>query len=433
MPKLLKVLPPEVILILMRYSVLFPKTIKEAPHDEVAVNAKYLIRGGFIDKLMAGSYSLLPLGRRVELKIEKLIREEMNKTGAQELLMPLLHPKNIWNETGRWESAKEVMYQFKKDDKEYALSFTHEEIVLDLIRKHVQTYRDFPIKIYHFSTKFRNELRAKSGILRGREFLMKDLYSVHTSKEDLDKYYWEVKDAYLRIFKRLGLNAIVTEAGGGVFTDQTTHEFQVLSESGEDEIIYCPGGDFSQNVEICKVKEGKQCDLGHGPLKKARAIEVGNIFRFGTSYSEKMGVSFTDSSGKKQFAYLGSYGIGLTRMLGVLVELFHDEKGIIWPEAVAPFDAHLIVIGKQKDLPVIEDKLSKIAEVFGGEDNVLIDDRDVWPGVKYTDADLIGIPIQIVVSINEKNKDDIDYKFRKTPGKKWNRIDVGGLASKITS
>src|SRR3990167_1215415 len=217
----------------MRYSALFPKTIKDTPSEEVSTNAKLLLRAGFIDKLMAGSYSLLPLGRLVERKIEQIIREEMDRTGAQEVLMPLLHPKSIWNETGRWDSAKEVMYQFKKDDKEYALSFTHEEIVLDLVRKHVQTYRDFPVKIYHFSTKFRNELRAKSGILRGREFLMKDLYSIHESEEDLDKYYWEVKDAYLRVFERLGLDVVVAEAGGGVFTESNTHEFQVISPSGE--------------------------------------------------------------------------------------------------------------------------------------------------------------------------------------------------------
>ena len=206
----------------MRYSNLFPKTIKEAPKDEVAVNAKLLLRVGFIDKLMAGSYTLLPLGRRVERKIEQIVREEMDKTGAQEILMPLLHPKDIWNETGRWDSAKEVMYQFKKNDKEYALSFTHEEIVMDLIRKHINSYKDLPVMIYHFSTKFRDELRAKSGILRGREFLMKDLYSAHATKEDLKKYYWEVSDAYMRVFKRLGLNAISAEGDGGVFTEDRT-------------------------------------------------------------------------------------------------------------------------------------------------------------------------------------------------------------------
>lgn len=387
----------------MKYSHLFPKTVKEAPSEEVAVNAKLLLRGGFIDKLMAGSYTLLPLGRLVERKIEHIIREEMDATGAQELLMPLLHPKSVWNETNRWESAKEIMYQFKKDEKEYALSFTHEEIVLDIIRKHVSTYRDFPIKLYHFSTKFRNELRAKSGILRGREFLMKDLYSAHTTREDLDNYYDLMKGAYLKVFERLGLKVLVVEAGGGVFTDDNTHEFQVLHEAGEDEIVYCPGGDFAQNVEICKVKEGKQCDLGHGPLVKGRGIEVGNIFRFGTVYSEKMNVSFTDHDGQKKFAWFGSYGIGLTRMVGVLAEVFHDDKGLMWPESVSPFTAHLVGLAEEA-----EDVYKKLLD--GGVE-VLFDDRqDKSAGEKFADADLLGMPFRLVSS--KKTEGKVEVKRR---------------------
>lgn len=369
----------------MKYSALFPKTIKDAPSDEVAVNAKLLLRAGFIDKLMAGSYTLLPLGRLVERKIEQIIREEMNKTGAQEILMPLLHPKSIWNETGRWDSAKEVMYQFQKDDKEYALSFTHEEIVLDLVRHHVQTYRDFPIKIYHFSTKFRNELRAKSGILRGREFLMKDLYSLHETSEDLDSYYWEIKDAYMRVFKRLGLDVVVTEAGGGVFTDSNTHEFQVISKSGEDTIYFKEGWEYWKNKEVMSEEE-----LNDSSIKAESAIEVGNIFRFGTSYSEKMNLTFTDKDGETKYPYLGSYGIGLTRMVGVLAEIFNDDKGLIWPEEVAPFKVHLVGLS---------DKAENVYEKLKGEGiEVLYDDRNASAGEKFNDADLIGIPTRIVVS-----------------------------------
>lgn len=393
----------------MRYSKLFPKTLKEAPRDEVAVNAKYLLRGGFIDKLMAGSYTLLPLGRRVEQKIEQIVREEMNKTGAQEILMPLLHPKEIWNETGRWDKADEVMYKLKKGEKEFALSFTHEEIVLDVARKHLSTYRDLPILLYHFSTKFRSELRAKSGILRGREFLMKDLYSLHATEEGMNKYYEEIKEVYLKIFKRLGLDAIVTEAAGGVFTDSVTHEFQVISEAGEDEIIYCPGGDFSQNTEIAKVKEGKQCDLGHGPLKKVKAIEVGNIFRFGTSYSEKMNVRFTDNTGKKQSTWFGAYGIGITRMIGVLVEIFHDDKGIVWPAEVAPFDVHLVHIEDAESEPWAKQTYEKLIDA--GVD-VLWDDREnATAGQKFSDADLIGIPIRLVVS-KKVGQGKVEWKKR---------------------
>ncbi len=375
----------------MRQSQLFPKTQKTAPSGAEAVNHKLLVRGGFIDQLMSGSFSLLPLGLRVAKKIEQIIREEMNKTGAQELALPLLHPKEIWNETGRWDKARDIMYQFKKDEKEFALSFTHEEILLDLARKHISTYRDFPVKLYQFSTKFRAELRAKSGILRGREFIMKDLYSLHTSKEDLDEYYFKVADAYMETFKRMELEVIMTEAAGGVFTEEHTHEFQLLAESGEDEIIYCPGGDYSANVEIATVKEGKQCDLGHGPLKRAKGIEVGNIFRFGTTYSEKMNVSYTDAAGKKQFAYLGSYGIGITRLIGAIVEVSNDNRGIIWPASVSPFDAHLVSLDDQGEKTYKELKDAGV--------DVLWDDReDVAAGEKFADADLIGIPIRLVVS-----------------------------------
>lgn len=392
----------------MKYSQLFGKTKREAPKDEVSTNAKLLQQGGFIDRLMSGSYTLLPLGRRVEKKIEQIIREEMNKTGAQEILMPLLHPREIWDETGRWESAKEVMYQFKKNDKEYALSFTHEEIFLDLVRKHIQSYKDFPIKLYHFSTKFRNELRAKSGILRCREFLMKDLYSLHETQEDFDKYYEEIKKAYIQAFKRMGLSAIVTKAAGGVFTGNRTDEFQVLSEAGEDQIIYCPGGDFAENLEIATVKLGKECSLGHGPLILAKSIEVGNIFPYGQEYSKKMKIIFTDREGRNQYPYFGSYGIGPTRVMGTIVEVSHDDKGIIWPKSVSPFDVHLVHI----EDPGTEGQVQKVYNELEKEGiEVLWDEReDVSAGQKFADADLVGIPVRLVVS--KKTGSKVEYKDR---------------------
>lgn len=379
------------------------------PAEEISVNAKFLIQGGFIDKLMAGSYTLLPLGKRVETKIENIIREEINKTGAQEILMPLLHPKNIWNETGRWDKASDVMYQFKKNDKEYALSFTHEEIVMDLVRKHISSYRDFPVKIYHFSTKFRNEIRVKSGLLREREFLMNDLYSLHTSRKDMEKYYWEVASSYLEMFKSMKLTAKITEASGGVFTESHTHEFQVLCNTGEDTIFYCEKCDFAQNKEIATVKEGDKCPKCEGEIKSSRAIETGNIFPLGTYYSEKMGVYFTDENGEKKLPWFASYGIGPTRILGTIVEVHHDENGIIWPEAVAPFQVHLIGIMNQESgiMDKVDSMYNKLQKV--GVD-VLYDDRDVSAGQKFADADLIGIPYRLVVS--EKTGDKIEVKKR---------------------
>ncbi len=386
----------------MRYSSLFGKTIKGDPKDEVSVNAKLLLKGGFIDKLMAGSFTILPLGQRVKSKIEDIVRRNMNAIGGQELLMPLLHPKAIWNETGRWDSAKEVMYQFEKNKKEYALSFTHEEIVLDLARKHVGSYKDFPVKVYHFSTKFRNEPRAKSGVLRGREFIMKDLYSLHTSQEDLDEFYWKVGESYLKIFKEVGLEAHVVEAAGGVFTDNVTHEYQVFSPSGEDTTYYCPNCDFAQNKEISDVIEGGSCPKCKEGLRVEKSIEVGNIFRFGTSYSEKMNVTYTDESGNKRHAYLGSYGIGITRLMGTLVEIFHDERGIVWPQNVAPFQAHLVGLADSADH--VYDQLVRAGI------EVLYDDRNASAGEKFADADLIGIPYRLVVS--KKTGDKIEVKRR---------------------
>ncbi len=382
----------------MKYSVLFAKTQKTSPRDEVSVNAKYLLRGGFIDKLMAGSYTLLPLGRRVERKIEQIIREEMDATGAQEVLMPLLHPKEIWNETGRWDSAKEVMYQFEKDEKAYALSFTHEEIVMDLIRKHAGSYKDFPVKVYHFSTKFRQELRAKSGILRAREFLMKDLYSAHVSEENLMKYYWEVADAYMKIFKRIGLHIVIAEAAGGVFTKQNTHEFQVICDSGEDTIYHKTGWKYYKNKEIMTDEE-----LNDPEVKAVQAIEVGNIFPLGTMYSEKMNALFTDHDGSRRPLWFGSYGIGPTRTMGAIVEVSHDDKGIIWPKSVAPYQVYLVGLNEKAN--DVYEKLEK-ADI-----EVLYDDReDVGAGQKFADADLIGIPVRLVVS--QKTGDKIEWKNR---------------------
>lgn len=393
----------------MRYSKVFPKTQREAPSGAQSLNHKLLVRAGFIDQLMAGSWTLLPLGLRVVQKINDIIRDELNKTGAQELLMPLLHPKEIWNETGRWESAKEIMYQLEKDKKEFGLSFTHEEIVVDLIRKHQVSPRDFPIKVYHFSTKFRHELRAKSGILRGREFLMKDLYSAHLTEEDMLKYYHEVIEAYLKIFKRIGLDVKVVEASGGVFTDKHSHEFQVLTPVGEDTIYYCDCGkcEFAQNKEIFKGKAGDkcpECDKCEGKIVEAAAIEVGNIFPLGTMYAEKMGATYLAEDGTKKPLWLASYGIGPTRVLGTLVEIYNDEKGIIWPEAVAPYQVHLISLQKNKEAEEVYQKL----QTAGIE--VLYDDREVTAGQKFADADLIGIPVRLVVS--EKTGDKVEYKKR---------------------
>lgn len=395
----------------MKYSKLFPKTIKQAPAGAESINHQLLVRGGFIDQLMAGSWTLLPLGLRVVSKINNIIREELNKTGALEMQMPLLHPRNIWDASGRWSdpAVKEIMYQFKDiHGKEFCLSFTHEEIVMNLLGKQNLSYKDFPIKVYQFSTKFRNELRAKSGILRGREFLMKDLYSAHVSEEDMLKYYEVIKDAYVEIFKRIGFDIRVVEAAGGVFTDRNTHEFQVFNVTGEDTIFYCNTCDFAQNEEIFKDKEGDECPRCGGVIKLAKSTEVGNIFPLGLKYSQTMKAFYKNEKGEDKPIWFASYGIGPTRVMGTLVEVFHDDKGIVWPEAVAPFQVHLVGLDLTDEQ--VKEEAEKVYKLLQVEE-VLFDDReDVSAGAKFADADLIGIPLRVVIS--KRTKDKLEVKKR---------------------
>ena len=392
----------------MRQSKIFFKTQKKAPKDEVSQNAQLLLRAGFVDKLMAGSYTLMPFAFRVLQKIENIIREEMNATGAEEMLMPLMHPKDVWAKTGRWDSAKEIMFQLEKNEKEFGLSFTHEEIVMDIVKKRNLSYKDLPLKIYHFSTKFRNELRPRSGLLRGIEFLMKDLYSLHTSEEDMRQYYEEVSDAYIKAFKRMGLEVKTTEAAGGVFTSGNTREFQLLSENGEDTIFHCDKCDWAENKEITKMKEGDKCSKCSGKIKVSRTIEVGNIFPLGTWYAEKMGATFVDKDGKKKPYWFASYGIGTSRLIGAIVETYHDDKGIVWPKTVAPFSVHLVSLLDAKNKKA--EKIYKDLEAAGVE--VLFDDRDLSAGEKFAEADLVGIPVRIVVSDKTLEKDSVELKER---------------------
>lgn len=392
----------------MRYSKLFGKTIKDAPKDEVAINAKLLTRAGFIRREVSGVYNYLPLGIRVLNKISNIVREEMNKTGAQELDLPSLQNKESWLKTKRWETFDALFKLKSRYEQEYALGPSHEEVLVPLVAQFVSSYKDLPVYLYQIKTKFRDEARAKSGILRGREFLMKDLYSFHTNEKDFESYYETMKKSYKNVFKRLGLEAIETEASGGDFSE-FSHEYQVVTESGEDEIIYCPGGDFSQNKEICKVKEGKQCDLGHGPLKKAKAIEVGNIFSLKTRFSDAFNLTYKNEKGEDKPVIMGCYGIGISRLMGTIAEVHNDQNGLIWPDQVAPFKVHLITINEQQLTGNKNDKVYETLNKAGVE--VLWDDReDVSAGAKFADADLIGIPVRLVVS--KRNKDKIEWKER---------------------
>ncbi|OIO46688.1 MAG: hypothetical protein AUJ28_02210 [Parcubacteria group bacterium CG1_02_37_51] len=393
----------------MRQSEYFIKTLKEAPTDETSINAQLLIRAGYIDKLLAGAYTYLPLGVRVLDKIKQIVREEMNNIGAHEILMPALQPKNIWEETDRWQQMKDIMFQFKgRGGIDIGLGTTHEEPIVDMLRKRVNSYRDLPVYLYQIQDKFRNEPRAKSGLLRGREFSMKDLYSFHQTEQDLKDYYEVVKQSYVKIFQKLDMEVLIVEASGGVFSKEYSHEFQVLTPNGEDTIYYCQCG-WAQNKEIVKLKVGDDCpNCNQASIQESKAIEVGNIFKLGQKYAKAMNLSYLDDHGKKQYVYMGCYGFGPSRVMGSIVELFNDANGIIWPAAVSPWSAHLLLLGNDQETRAKADKL--YAELQANNIDVLYDDRDESPGLKLKEADLIGITKRLIVS--DKNKDLIEYKLR---------------------
>ncbi len=390
----------------MKQSILFTKTLKDAPKDETSLNAITLIRAGFVDKVGAGIYTFLPLGMRVMEKILKVIREEINSTGGQEILMPALLPKEAWETTGRWENFDALFKLTGSDSREYALGATHEEAVTPLAKKFIFSYRELPFSVYQIQTKFRNEKRAKAGLLRGREFLMKDQYSFHVDQEDLDRFYEEVKAAYYRIYERLGLGEItyLTYASGGAFS-KYSHEFQTLAEAGEDHIYLCDHCKIAVNREI--IEEQNSCPIcGNSELREEKAIEVGNIFKLGTRFSNPCNLKYATADGGSEEVVMGCYGIGPSRLLGTIVEIYHDEKGLKWPKEIAPFQVHLLSLKANQEAEEIYQKL--IAQ--GVE--VLYDDRDVSAGEKFADADLIGIPERIVVSAKTLAEDSVEIKNR---------------------
>ncbi|MFZ4631906.1 MAG: proline--tRNA ligase [Patescibacteria group bacterium] len=390
----------------MKQSQLFTRTVKELPKDEPSFNAQALIRAGFVDKSAAGVYSFLPFGWKVINKIENIIREEMDAIGGQEINMPSLAPKENWQATGRWDTLDVLFKTTGSDEKEYALNPTHEEVVTPLAKKFISSYRELPMAVYQIQNKFRNEKRAKSGLLRGREFLMKDLYSFHATQEDLDEYYEKAITAYNNIFSRVGLEkkTYLTYASGGSFS-KYSHEFQTLTEAGEDIIYVCDDCKMAVNKEI--IEDQNTCPkCNKKDLREEKAVEAGNIFKLGTKYSEPFDLKYQDKDGEKKTVIMGCYGLGVSRLMGTIVEVCHDEKGIIWPENVAPFKFHLLSLNENEAAEKIYSDLVK----KGIE--VLFDDRELQAGEKFADADLIGCPYRIIVSKKTLASDSIELKLR---------------------
>ena len=399
----------------MRQSKLFTKTRKETPADETAKNAQLLIRAGYVYKVMAGVYAYTPLGLRVLEKIKNIVREEMDNIGGQELIMTSLQSPEVWQSTGRWsDDMVDVWFKTKlQDGNEIGLAWSHEEAILAMVSNYINSYKDLPFSVYQFQTKLRNELRAKSGIMRGREFIMKDMYSLHSSKEDMDAYYERVIDAYKRIYERLGLgeDTYVTFAGGGAFT-KFSHEFQTICEAGEDILYINKDKNIAVNEEVLEDATA-EIGIAKDELTPIKSAEVGNIFKFGTEKGEQMNVTYKDIDGVDKPVYLASYGIGITRVMGVMVEKFADDKGVVWSENVAPYKVHLVGLNRE-DSAIVDFTDGIYNSLLERGVEVLYDDRDARVGEKFADSDLVGIPYRVVVSKKTKEEGKFEVITRAT-------------------
>ena len=401
----------------MLVSQLFMPTLREVPAEAEVISHKLMLRGGFIRKLAAGIYNYLPLGLRVIQKIEKIVREEMNRIGAQEVLLPVVLPAELWKETGRWDVYGKELLRFKdRNDRDYCLGPTHEEIITDLVRKEVRSYRQLPVSLYQIQTKFRDEIRPRFGLMRGREFIMKDCYSFDLDEATAKKTYQGYYEAYRKIFTRCGLTFRAVEAGTGAIGGTLSHEFQVLAESGEDAIVSCTQCNYAANIEKAESQAGEKCNRCHkGVMETHRGIEVGQIFYLGAKYSKALRAVYLDEKGEEQFMVMGCYGIGIGRSAAAAIEQNHDDKGIIWPLTLAPYAVEIISLARDARVMEISGRFYREIESKGVD--VLWDERDERAGVKLNDADLIGIPYQLVIGPRGVEKGEVEIKERKT-GKK---------------
>lgn len=398
----------------MKLSQNFTKTSKTSPADEVAKNAQLLIRAGFIHKEMAGVYAYTPLGLKVLEKIKNIIREEMNATGSQEVMMTTLQPRDIWEKTDRWSDEK-VDNWFKTklaNGTELGVGLTHEEPIVDMVGQYINSYKDLPVSVYQIQNKFRNELRAKSGLMRGREFLMKDMYTFARNQEEHEQIYERAVGAYHRVYERLGLGekTFRTYADGGIFTNRFSDEFQTLSPVGEDKIFVDFNKKIAINEEIMTPENLEKLGLKREDLVEQTSTEVGNTFHLESKYSDALDVYFTDENGEKKSVIMGCYGIGVSRVMGAIAENFADEKGLVWPENIAPAKVYLVQIG-EKSRELAEEIYSELMK-RGVE--VIFDDRDARPGQKFADAELMGIPYRVTVSDRLLESGEFEVVERKT-------------------
>ena len=398
----------------MLFSKLLLPTLKDAPQEAEIVSHKLMLRSGMIRKVASGIYSWLPIGLRVLRKVEDIVREEMNASGAQEVFMPMVQPKELWEETQRWEKmGPELLRIQDRHQRNFCLGPTHEEIITDIIRDNIKSYKELPLNIYQIQTKFRDEVRPRYGIMRGREFLMKDSYSFNIDEESLQETYLSMRDAYKRVLNRIGLDFKISKADSGAIGGDSSEEFHVLAENGEDSIAISDSSEFAINTELLLKDDedinslnGKPSPDGNGVIQVKKGIEVGHIFKLGKLYAESMNASVLNSDGQKSTLFMGCYGIGVSRLVAAAIEQNYDEKGIIWPHSIAPFDINIISIGHNKDEKITSAANDLYEELCEMGYSVILDDRKDGYGAKIKDSELIGIPLNIIIGKNFlKNKE----------------------------
>ena len=404
----------------MLFSKLLLPTLKDAPQEAEVISHKLMLRAGMVRKVASGIYTWLPLGLKVLRKIENIVREEMDNSGAQEVLMPMVQPKELWNETNRWEKmGPELLRIQDRHERDFCLGPTHEEVITDLIRNNVKSYKELPLNIYQIQTKFRDEVRPRYGVMRGREFLMKDSYSFNIDEACLEETYLAMRNTYKKVLERMGLEYKIVSADSGAIGGDASEEFHVLAETGEDTIAVSNSSEYAINTELLlKVGEdissleGKPSPDGEGIIEIKKGIEVGHIFQLGKVYAEDMKANVLNNEGKASTLYMGCYGIGVSRLVAATIEQNNDEKGIIWPQSVAPFDINIIAIGFQKDEKIAKASNSLYKELTNMGYDVLLDDRKDGYGTKIKDSELIGIPLNIIIGKQFIEKEEIEFRTR---------------------
>jgi len=404
----------------MYWSKIFLPTLKDIPQDAEVISHQLMLRSGMIRKVTSGIYTWLPLGLRVLRKIENIVREEMNDAGAQEVLMPMVQPKDLWEETERWKKMGPELLRIKdRHEREFCLGPTHEEVITDLIRNNIKSYKELPLNLYQIQTKFRDEIRPRYGVMRGREFLMKDSYSFDINQDQLNESYLLMKETYKKIIDRIGLKFKIVKADSGAIGGDASEEFHVLAENGEDTIAVSNSSDFAINTELLlgdgedlESLQGKPSPDGEGIIEIKKGIEVGHIFQLGRVYTQAMRANVLDQEGKATDLFMGCYGIGVSRLVAAAIEQNNDEKGIIWPEAIAPFEVNIVAIGFEKDQKIAKAAIDLYNKLSSMGYEVLLDDRKDGYGTKMKDAELIGVPINIVVGKQYLENEEIELKHR---------------------